>query len=520
MKQVRLYGPTLVLLTTLLTIMIAGPGLISTITHAQTAAEHRLIANSLEGDLSLVKLNQAFKQISRHVEPSVVHVSVYSRQARSNSGLSEDMLRRFFEDRPDSRSPFERPEREDGDNESYEQYDAPRQVGNGSGWVYDEDGHIITNNHVVQKADKIVVKFRNGAEREATVVGSDPKTDVAVLKINDKKVIPATIAAEPVDQGEIVFAFGSPLQFEFSMSQGIVSGKGRSLGILARMEGYENFIQTDAAINPGNSGGPLTNIRGEVVGMNTAIATRSGGNQGVGFAIPVGMVQKVADQLIDKGRVVRGYLGIYIEDLTQKMADTFDFKGQGVLVANPIEGSPAEKAGVKRGDIITKIDDKPVRTASEMRSRVSLMAPGHKAELTVFRNGEYLDITVTIGKLPESVARAPRPGGDSDVDIEDVQHEELRKLGLNDVATLREADIEQDSKLKPGVLVRSVRRNSAAAAAGVVPGVAITHVMGVRVDNVKQLVEELDKHDLSRGVRMSIVDPSGVERFVVVELDE
>ncbi|NJL31408.1 MAG: PDZ domain-containing protein, partial [Phycisphaerales bacterium] len=251
-------------------------------------------------------------------------------------------------------------------------------MGSGSGWVYSADGHIITNNHVIEEADRIEVRFFNGESMDAVVVGTDPKTDVAVIKVDATKLHASTLATEPVEQGEIVFAFGAPFRFEFSMSQGIVSGQGRQLGILAERQGYENFIQTDAAINPGNSGGPLTNIYGQVVGMNTAIASRTGAFNGLGFAIPIDMVKKVVDELIATGTVQRGYLGIFIEELDPRMARTFGYDGKGVLVTNPIDGGPAAEAGVQRGDIITKVEGKPVSTPDELRNLVADLAPGKR----------------------------------------------------------------------------------------------------------------------------------------------
>jgi serine protease Do len=238
-------------------------------------------------------LSEAFKDVARVVEKSVVSITVYSKRPPTG-GIPEELL------------PLLPPGRAPKGNSEFDDYDVPQQYGSGSGWIYDTKGHIITNNHVIDGADRIVVRFYDGSERDAKVVGVDTKTDIAVVKVKGDDLHPAKRADKPVDQGEIVFAFGSPFRFDFSMSQGIVSAKGRQLGILRGAQGYENFIQTDAAINPGNSGGPLTNIYGEVVGMNTAIASRTGAYNGLGFAIPVRMVEQVGDQLIENGKVSRG----------------------------------------------------------------------------------------------------------------------------------------------------------------------------------------------------------------------
>ena len=317
MHRIRWYGPSVMLLLTTLLVMATGPNVARQIAWAGTDAKIALVKQNLASKPSLAELSEAFREVAQAVAPSVVHIEVSVKDSparrRLKSFREEELFRRFFgphrfrgerDDSDDDTAPKD-------DGEDYDRYNMPSEQSTGSGWVYDQDGHIITNHHVVEHADVITIRFQDGTHYEATVVGTDPKTDIAVVKVDTPQIHPATIADEVVEQGDIVFAFGSPFQFEFSMSQGIVSGKGRRLHILDRHQGYENFIQTDAAINPGNSGGPLTNIYGQVVGMNTAIATSTGYYNGLGFAIPVNMVTNVADQLISTGKVSRGYLGIY-----------------------------------------------------------------------------------------------------------------------------------------------------------------------------------------------------------------
>ncbi len=522
LRRVLWYGPTVMLLATTLLVMIAGPRLARKIAWAQNDSQILLVKDSLAKNPSLADLSKAFRQVAKVVEPSVVHIRVSTaRRSHSSGRLDDDLLRRFFgPDRlPDRFRPDPDDESPDGEPDDLKQYDVPQAYGSGSGWVYDNDGHIITNYHVIDSADVITVRFHDGSEREAEIIGTDPKTDIAVIKIDGGELYPATLAKETVEQGDIVFAFGSPFRFEFSVSQGIVSAKGRRLGILENNQGYEDFIQTDAAINPGNSGGPLTNIYGRVVGMNTAIATRSGGNQGLGFAIPVDMVRNIVDQLIASGKVSRGYLGIYITSLDPKLARTFGYDGEGVLVENPIEDGPAIEAGVERGDIITHINDTPVTSADGLRNLVAAYPPGTELTISVFRDGETLDLTVTIAELPDQVSVAvtdPKGSGDTDSPGKQL----LRKLGLTSVVGFTEEHAKQlEMPFEPGVLIKAVRANSAAAAAGITNRLVITDVMGVPVDSVTALSEQLAAHDLAKGVRVSVRDRVN-RRFVLLELPE
>jgi serine protease Do len=545
MDRIKWYGPTLLLAATAVGVMTMGPSVARHIVWAQSDAKIVLAKNELAENKSLAEMSNAFRKVAQAVEPSVVSIVVSVKpKARhiNNHGMGpgapgaqnpEDLLRRWFGPRsmpdPDQGETDEDnsgPDNPEPDSRN-DAYSVPRIMGNGSGWVYDEKGHIITNNHVVQGADVITVRFQDGSEREGTVVGTDPKTDVAVISVKGGDLHPASIATEVVQQGDIVCAFGSPLSFEFSMSQGIVSAKGRQLGILSqrdqsgnRVSGYENFIQTDAAINPGNSGGPLTNIRGEVVGMNSAIASKTGMFSGLGFAIPVDMVINVADQLIRSGKVSRGYLGILIRDLDPKMAKSFNFTGKGVLIESPIEGGPGAKAGMKDGDIITQLDGIVITNSEELRRYVANVRPGGKIAAKVFRDGKTLDLTLQVAEQPDQVAAAkpnsPLPQGNVEKGAE-----VLRRVGIESVRPLTEEFVTR-FKLKTGttgVLVEGVRQDSAAAAAGIVRGTIITDVMGKPVTKVDELVEQLEAHGLSKGqsVRIRVVDPMGA-RFVILDL--
>lgn len=524
MSRINRYGPSLVLLATVITAMLAGPRVAQQIAWAQAKSHVELARESLNSNPALAELSDAFKRVAEVVAPSIVNITTYSRQP-TGSGR----LHRFFfgpgspfdQDQPDMPDLF--PDEEQGqrqDNGNWNRYNPPRQFANGSGWVYDNQGHIITNNHVVRDADRIVVKFVDGSEQEAKVVGSDAKTDVAVLQVQNHEAPAAAIAEQPVAQGEIVFAFGSPFGNEFSMSQGVVSAKGRQVGILEG--GYENFIQTDAAINPGNSGGPLTNIYGQVVGMNTAIATRSGAFAGIGFAIPVDMVQRIADQLISTGKVTRGYLGIYLQDLDARMAQSFNFQGKGVLVQQPIPDGPAAKAGVQAGDIITGLNGENITSSEQLRETVAAMKPGEKAELTIWREGKTSSISIAVEEMPAQDDEAQGPADQESGPAQPSGRRVLLKFGLESLTDMTAALAERlEVNVKQGVLVQSVRAGSSAAQAGIRPRQIITHVGGQQVSSVRELAEALNGLGNQEVVRLRVMvqGPNGyLGRYIVLEV--
>ena len=286
-----------------------------------------------------------------------------------------------------------------------------RQRSLGSGFVIDADGSILTNNHVVENAQKILVKLSDEQEYEAKVVGRDPKTDIAIIKINTKTgLTPASLGdSDNLEVGEWVMAIGNPFGLDSTVTSGIVSAKGRHIG----QGPYDNFIQTDASINPGNSGGPLINLRGEVVGINTAIFSRSGGNIGIGFAIPINLVKELLPQLRGKGKVTRGYLGVLIQKVTPELADSLGMdRGRGALVANVSKDGPAEKAGVKVGDVIIEFDGKEIKDSGDLPIIVARTPVDRRVRMKVLRDKKELQLTVGVGELKdeEVVASAPEKG--------------------------------------------------------------------------------------------------------------
>lgn len=340
--------------------------------------------------------------------------------------------------------------------------------GIGSGVIVDESGHVLTNNHVVADADKVQVVLANGHEYAAKVVGTDAKTDLAVLMVEhaQESLPPAVLGdSETLQVGEWVVAAGSPFGLRQTVSAGIVSALGRgNVGISE----YEDFIQTDAAVNPGNSGGPLVDLSGRVIGINTAIASSSGGNNGVGFAIPIAMAKNVMKQLIETGKVVRGYVGLYIGDVTRQLAESFGYKGSGgVLVQDVTPGGPGANAGIQAGDIVMQRDGKPVRNSAAFRNGIADSPPGTQIDLTLWREGKEQSVKVELGELPgsEQVAagRGPAAPGPArwGLALVDPTPEQREQLKLGDqrgavVAQIKPQSPADDAGLRPGDLITRV----------------------------------------------------------------
>ena len=456
-----------------------------------------------EGGLeNLRQTGKAFASVARQVSPSVVYIQVESTQEGATmtpftSPFTDEFFKRFFGEPLPGMPRGEAPQSQ------------RREVSQGSGFVFaSKDGllsdktYILTNNHVVEGAEKIRVKFQDGREFEAEVKGADPKSDVAVIEIKAGG-LPALKWGDStvIEVGEWVLAMGNPFGLSHTLTVGVVSAKGRtSLGI----SDYEDFIQTDAAINPGNSGGPLVNLDGEVVGVNTAILSRSGGYMGAGFAIPSNLARSIAEQLIDNGEVVRGYLGVVIQHLTADLADSFEIEQTGgILVAQVTDDSPAQKAGLKVGDVIVGYQGKPVKDIGNFRNRVSLTPPGSRESLAIIRDGERREIKVTIGKLGDQQLMAEAPAESAD------------ELGLS-VQTLTPQLAQQfDTKAGEGVVVTQVRPASVAAMAGIKTGDVILQVNRKPIDNAASFNRAVGE---SRGdKRVLLLIASGkAQRYVVL----
>ncbi len=331
-----------------------------------------------------------------------------------------------------------------------------RQKGLGSGFIVSKDGYIVTNNHVISRAEDIQVVLYDGSRYTAETVGQDAKTDLAVLKIKpEKKLKPVVFGdSDTLRIGDWVMAIGNPFGLGYTVTVGIVSAKGRSLGLGA----YDDFIQTDASLNPGNSGGPLFNLGGEVVGVNTAIAARG---QGIGFSIPAAMARGVISQLMEKGKVVRGWLGVIIQPVTQEIAEGMGHEGtDGALISDISPASPAEKAGLERGDLVVEFDGEPIKEFTSLSKLVGMKAPGTASEITILRDGKRKELSVVLGRMPDDET-PPESRRDEDIELSDITPDIAARFGVED---------------KAGVLVTNVSRGSSAWDAGFRPGDVILEV--------------------------------------------
>ncbi|MEM5788379.1 MAG: DegQ family serine endoprotease, partial [Syntrophobacteraceae bacterium] len=349
----------------------------------------------------------------------------------------------------------------------------------GSGFIIDADGLILTNNHVVEKASEIKIKTASGKEYDAKVVGRDPKTDIALIKITADGKLPkaAKLAdSEAIRVGDWVIAVGNPFGLGNTVTAGIISAKGRIIGAGP----YDDFLQTDAAINPGNSGGPLFNMNGEVVGINTAIVAQG---QGIGFATPINMAKEILAQL-KSGKVIRGWLGIMIQDVTPELAESFGItETTGVIVSDVVPDSPAEKAGLKRGDIVKSLNGKPVDNAHILSRSVAALGPESTANIGVVREGKLRDIKVVIGTMPEDTGergRTPRKTESAwGITAQNITSELAQKYNLDENET--------------GVLVTEVKPGSAAGEARLRPGDVIKEVNRQRIQNVRDYRQAIEK---------------------------
>lgn len=456
MRRFVSFGPALIVLLTTALMLFAAPAVVKRVGYAQTSARVTLARHALQEDDILLRINEAVRNVARSVEPSVVHIDVRRRGTGST----------------------------------------------GSGWIYDSQGHVVTNAHVVAGAIGFRVQLSDGRLINATLVGADDYTDVALLRLNERDgIVPAIRATgEPPEQGDRVFAFGSPFGFKFSMSEGIVSGLGRSPRTAMDIGGYTNFIQTDAAVNPGNSGGPLVDVQGRVIGMNVAIATGSnsegtveGQSAGISFAIPLATIESVVEQLTSGGKVARGYLGInYNSGQVARVESGGEFKAVGIRVTGVAEDGPAARAGLRTNDILVAIDGQRLHTSEVLRSIVAAGRPGRQLQIEAYRDGTPLTLHVVLGEFPR----------------EQLVHQLLLSYGLGLAETRR------------GIEVVAPQRWEPAFTAGFRGGQVITHVQGAEVTSLTDAWRKMADAGFLEGRRVDVtVRNSGDEVSQVLQID-
>jgi serine protease Do len=442
-------------------------------------------------------LSRAFTLVAKRALPAVVFIKV-EKTVEAEPGsfpfnnpfdlFGEEFFERFFRWRmPEGQQP--------------QQF---RQQGQGSGFLISKDGIILTNHHVVGEADRVTVVLADGREFSAKTLGTDPQSDVAVIKIEGENLPVLPLGnSNNLDVGEWVMAIGNPFGLRHTLTVGVVSATGRSrVGIVD----FEDFIQTDAAINPGNSGGPLINLQGEAIGINTAIFSRSGGYMGIGFAIPMTMAQAIKEQLVTTGKVVRGYLGVRIQDLSQELAASFGLKDtDGVLVAEVTKDSPAATGGIKAGDVIVAFAGTEVHDGGQLRNLVAMTQPGTTVTLQIIRDGKRQELSMQLGELPsEMTAMAP-------------ETDTKEKLGFAVQNLTAELAEQLGYETDTGVVVTRVDPNSTAFQAGIRRGMLIRQVNRQTVHNVEDFQEALGPSERTERVLLLVEDQQST-RYIALRL--
>ena len=437
----------------------------------------------------------AFSNIVKVISPLVVNISTTKTVIKDTAPLSH-----FFD------SPFQ---------DFFEPFNMPKkwkEASLGSGVLVSQDGYIITNNHVVEKSDEIKVTLYGQQTYTGKIIGTDPKTDIAVIKISADNLPSIKWGdSDGLQVGEFVLAFGNPFSLGHTVTMGIVSALGRAnVGIAD----YEDFIQTDAAINPGNSGGPLVNIKGELVGINTAIFSKTGGYQGIGFAVPSNMARSVMTQLIKEGKVTRGWLGVTIQNLTPELSKEFGLKNTtGALVTDIFDDSPAGKAGIKRGDVVIEVAGKKIKNVENLRNMVSQSKVGTKIKVTVLRNGKQLVFNAVISEFPQDMARAM-----PEDNTETMQEEENELAGFNVMELTGEIAKQLGlSRNESGVVIVKVDSYSPAGDAGLKKGDVIQEINKKRIKNLNDF-NKITPHIRKGDTLLLFINRGGNKFYVTLKV--
>lgn len=510
-----------------LTLALAlGPSFVNRVAYALESARSQAAREELAKLSGHDQLSKLFRAVAKATRPAVVEVRTTKKikmtvpDFHGFDDMFEDFFRRYGR-QPDGRIvPRQPPRRPQPQREFLTR-------GLGSGVIVDaRKGYVLTNHHVVARADSVEVVLADKRVLKAEWIRSDKQTDLAVVKIKADKLVDAPLGdSERMDVGDWVLAIGAPEGLGQTVTAGIISAKGRVTG----MRGYENYLQTDAAINKGNSGGPLVNMRGEVIGINTAIVSRTGVNEGIGLAVPSNMARGIMKQLIDTGKVVRGWLGVAIQNVDEKLARSFGVPhAKGALVTRVGKGSPAEAAGLKARDLIVAINDKETPDVNSLRHVVAALGPDSTAKLDVYRDGKKKTLKIKIGAQPTDMSAAIT-GKSSPKDDEkekedesgDRKSAEVESYGLTArPATERLAKVAGYDPPVKGLIITEVKPNSAAAKQGLRPGMIITHVAGKAVRTVKDFTEATSGKDAKEGVRVRAITPNGATVFVFLSADK
>jgi serine protease Do len=480
--------------TTILSLGIAG------VLVAPDAARHGALAQNVTQQAQTVQRPVGFADIVEKVKPAVISVRVKMNAGPQLSSDEGGQLPRGFERFFRRFGPEMFPDMPQGP-QGPQSPRGPRRAGQGSGFFISADGYAVTNNHVVDKADEVEVQTDDGKTYSAKVIGTDPRTDLALIKVDGSNFPYAKLAEKQPRIGDWVLAVGNPFGLSSTVTAGIVSARGRDIGAGP----YDDFLQIDAPINKGNSGGPTFDIDGHVVGVNTAIFSPSGGNVGIAFAIPAATVDSVVNQLKDKGSVTRGWIGVQIQPVSKDIADSLGLKTtDGALVAEPQAGSPADKAGIKAGDLITAVNGEKIQNARELARRISSLAPGTSVKLSVLQKGSEKTVTLTLGELPneQQASRGERDGPSADG----------ARLGLQLAPASSVA-----GGSKEGVVVTNVDPDGPAAERGFKTGDVILEVGGKIVSTPADVRNALDgaRKDGKRTVLMRVKSGEN-SRFVAL----
>ncbi len=421
-------------------------------------------------------LSRTFIEVAKQVKPAVVHIEV---EQKSNRTSRRQQVIPQIPGFP----PFD---------------DAQprRQQGSGSGVIISSDGFILTNNHVAGDADVIKVKLADGRELKARRVGTDPETDLAVIKIDEQNLPFARLGnSDALEQGEWVIALGSPFGLQQTMTAGIVSATGRDLPGAGP---FVNYIQTDASINPGNSGGPLVNMQGEVIGINTMIFSRSGGSEGIGFAVPSSITSKVYAQLVKGGKVTRAYLGVFLSDVTPALARTAGYDGKGGALVQDLSGAatPAARAGLRSGDLIVEFDGKPVTSSKQLTEAVANTSIDKRVEVKFIRDGRPQTATIALAERPRAGAPEPPPA--------ETEGEDGGRLGISVSTVTPQIAAQMKLKIQTGVIIENVEADSPAQEAGLSRGMVIHRVNRMPVTNRQELINALNSFQGEKEIVLQI----------------